>query len=622
MTFGCEANKADSERIVQKLKNEGHQETSHKKKANLIVINACSVRKSAMDRVYVKVHENQDKQIILAGCLTEKDRKKLKNKVKEIWHPDEYFDLRPIYSSASSAHVPIMTGCNNYCTYCAVPYTRGREKSRPTKDIIKEVKSLVNPAFGGTGKNYKEIWLLGQNVNSYPDFPKLLKQINNIPGDFWIRFVSSHPKDFSGELIKTIAKCEKIVKEIHLPIQSGDNKILEKMNRGYTREKYIELVNKIRKTIPNIKISTDTIVGFPSETRKQFLNTVSLYKKIKFDKAYISEYSSRPGTMATMTMKNNVPYEEKKRRRKELEKVLEKNRPKDKIIVVLGSTASGKSDLAVDIAKKIDGEIISADSRQVYKGLNIGSGKITEREMKGVKHYLLDVISPKKVFTAIDFKNLAEQAIDEIIKKGKIPIVCGGTGFYIQTLLDNNQIPKIEPDWDLRKKLEKKSVEELFKMLKKLNPMRAENIDAKNKRRLIRAIEIIKLGTSDVHISTSDVDRFDILWLGIKKPIPELEKNISKRANKMIKNELEKEVKTLIKKYGWTKVLKNTIGYQEFLDKNPIEQIKLHSLQYAKRQITWFKKYAPKTHWLAPSNVEGIENKRKIMALINKFLRG
>lgn len=256
----------------------------------------------------------RDRKIILAGCVLEADKKKLKNKVSEIWHPDEYFDFAPVYSSSFSALVPVMTGCNNFCTYCAVPYTRGQERSRPAEEIIKEIRNLIK-------KGYKEIWLLGQNVNSYKsqitkhktqtnhklqisnskqiDFSKLLKLLNNLPGDFKIRFLTSHPKDMSEELIETIANSEKVVKEIHLPVQSGDNKILKKMNRNYTVEQYKNLVKKIRKMIPGVKISTDAIVGFPTETKKQFQNTVKLFKEIGFNKAYVAKYSPRSATAAS-----------------------------------------------------------------------------------------------------------------------------------------------------------------------------------------------------------------------------------------------------------------------------------------------------------------------------------
>ncbi|MBU2218969.1 MiaB/RimO family radical SAM methylthiotransferase [Patescibacteria group bacterium] len=311
ITYGCQANVADSERIASKLNALGYRIAKDEKDADLIVLNACSVRQSAMNRVYAKINKYKNKKIILAGCLLESDKKKLKNKVSDIWHPDEYFDLPPAggpkdYSHSKASYVPIMTGCNNFCTYCAVPYTRGRERSRPAKEIIDEVKRLLN-------KDYKEIWLLGQNVNSYPNFPDLLRRVNKISEDFKIYFMSPHPKDFSDEMIKAIKECEKFSGSINLPVQAGNDEILKKMNRPYTIAHYKKLVRKIRKAIPNIKISTDVIVGFPGETKKQFQDTVKLFKEIKFNKAYISRYSPRPGTPAAK-LKDSVPTAEKKRR--------------------------------------------------------------------------------------------------------------------------------------------------------------------------------------------------------------------------------------------------------------------------------------------------------------------
>ncbi len=317
ITYGCQANVADSERIASKLNALGYRIAKDEKDADLLVLNACSVRQSAVNRLYAKVNKYKNKKIILAGCVLEADKKKLKNKINEFWHPDEYFNLVPITSNIDTAYIPIMTGCDNFCTYCAVPYTRGREKSRPAKEIIDEIKKLVK-------KGYQEIWLLGQNVNSYKyDFPKLLKIINDIPGDFEIHFMSSHPKDMSDELIEIISRDKKISKEIHLPVQSGNNEILKKMNRKYTVSHYKNLIKKIRKKITEAKISTDIIVGFPGETKKQFQNTVKLAKEIKFDKAYIGKYSPRPGTAAAK-LKDNVPLEEKKRRWKILNEIINK----------------------------------------------------------------------------------------------------------------------------------------------------------------------------------------------------------------------------------------------------------------------------------------------------------
>jgi tRNA-2-methylthio-N6-dimethylallyladenosine synthase len=330
ITYGCQMNKSDSEKIAAQLEEKGYQPVQKTEEADLVVINVCSVRQSAVNRVYSKVNqihsqsvEQQKKtKIILTGCILEKDKKQLVSQVDEIW-PIIDLEAKPKCQSSWHAFIPIMTGCNNFCSYCVVPGTRGREYSRPAQKIIEEVKSLVK-------KEYKEITLLGQNVNSYQsqgrsflkrtvldplNFPKLLKLINDIPGNFQIKFLTSHPKDMSDELIEVIAQGKKITKEIHLPVQSGDDEILKKMNRQYTINHYKNLIKKIQRAIPQVKISTDIIVGFPSETKKQFQNTVKLIKEIKFSRAYISAYSPRAGTTAAK-LKDNVPSGEKKRRKR------------------------------------------------------------------------------------------------------------------------------------------------------------------------------------------------------------------------------------------------------------------------------------------------------------------
>jgi len=266
--------------------------------------------------------------------------------------------------------------------------------------------------------------------------------------------------------------------------------------------------------------------------------------------------------------------------------------------VILGPTASGKSALAVKMAKKINGEIISADSRQVYKGLDIGSGKITKKEMGGVPHYCLNIISPKKIFTVVDFKKRADKAIEEIFAKNKTPIIVGGTGLYIQAIVDNIVLPEVKPDWKLRKELEKKTTEEMFKMLKKLDPERAKNIDAKNPRRLIRAIEIAKALGKVPNLAVKPPS-WGSLQIGLKLPDEILKKNIEKRIKKMLKSGLVAETKKLRKSgLSWKRIyelgfeyrypalfLRGEISKDEMLAKMLIE-----NWQYAKRQMTWFKR--------------------------------
>lgn len=290
-----------------------------------------------------------------------------------------------------------------------------------------------------------------------------------------------------------------------------------------------------------------------------------------------------------------------------------------KVIVIAGPTASGKSDLAVWLAKKIKGEIISADSRQVFKGMDIGTGKITKKEMQSIPHYLLDIASPKKRFTVTRFQKLANQAINSILKKNKIPIICGGTGFYIQSVIDGLIFPQVKPDLSLRKKLEKKSAKQLFSLLKKRDPKRARIIDKDNKRRLIRALEIA-IKTNNPIPELKKQKNFDILFLGIKKDKKELQKRIEKRLLKRLDQGMIKEVKKLkasgisYKKlydfgleYRYLSLfLQNKITYQEM-----VSLLQKEIEKYAKRQITWFKK---------DKRIIWIKNKKEMLSLVKNFI--
>jgi len=297
-----------------------------------------------------------------------------------------------------------------------------------------------------------------------------------------------------------------------------------------------------------------------------------------------------------------------------------RNFVKNKLIAILGPTASGKTDLSIKLAKKFNGEVISADSRQVYKGMDIGSGKVTKKEMKSVPHYLLDVASPKRKFTVVQYQRLAMKAIDKIHKKIKIPFLVGGTGFYIQAVVDGIIIPEVKPDWKLRKKLEKKNIEELFKMLKKLDPRRAKSIEKKNKRRLIRALEIVIKTKKPVPLLKKKPLQFEALIIGIKKSPEELKELIRKRLLKRLKGGMIAEVKKL-KKSGlsWKRLeefgleyrflaqyLQNKLTYEEMLEK-----IQKESEKFAKRQMTWFKR-DKRIHWT--------KNYRKAEKLIKTLL--
>jgi tRNA-2-methylthio-N6-dimethylallyladenosine synthase len=370
--IGCQMNKSDAERIAGYLDNLGYIEADDKKHADLFVAVTCGIRQSAEDRVYGIIpavkKENHDVKIVLAGCLSERAdvKKRLQDSV-DVWLPmtaletlqerlvgdqssvhhfgkdGDYLRIKPKYVSRISAFVPIGNGCNNFCSYCVVPYARGREVYRPAADIIAEVENLVS-------NGYREITLIAQNVNSYVasagkdskgkiNFTKLLKSVNSITGDFWLRFATSHPKDMSEELLSALPALDKLCPHLHLPAQSGDNEILWKMNRKYTKEHYLALLAKTKEALnKNAKnfchenggwqepaaLTTDIIVGFPGETRKQFMQTAALLKTVKFDMAYIAQYSPRAGT-AAFKLDDNIPREEKKRREKILMDIIRKS---------------------------------------------------------------------------------------------------------------------------------------------------------------------------------------------------------------------------------------------------------------------------------------------------------
>jgi len=360
-TFGCQQNTADSERVAAVFVNRGMTEAKTYSQANYVIINTCTVRESAENRVYglvnnLKIIKEKKSaggeifKIIVTGCLTglafkDKTGKYLKRLKEILPEVDEFMPIEEVSffneivrKDKFHALVPISNGCNNFCTYCVVPFTRGREISRPYQEITDECRELKK-------KGYGQITLLGQNVNSYGAdlqtklkpiyvkhlgrqriptlFPHLLEEIARMEFET-VDFISSNPWDFSDELIDVIARNKNISRTIHLPLQSGDDNVLKRMNRWYTSAQYLALISKIKNQISKIKFTTDVIVGFCGETEKEFQNTVKLCKAVGFEKAYIGRYSSRPMTAATKVMKDDVPPKVKKQRWQILENLINK----------------------------------------------------------------------------------------------------------------------------------------------------------------------------------------------------------------------------------------------------------------------------------------------------------
>ena len=361
-TMGCTLNENDSEKISGRATEMGYTKTENIMDADLIIFNTCCIRENAEEKLFGKLGEvkklKEEKGTIIAlcGCMMQEDHiiEKLKksykyvdiifgthtlhkfpedlynllteeNKIIDVIDIDgEVYEGLPIKrESSNKALVTIMYGCNNFCTYCIVPYVRGRERNRNPEDILKEIKQLAQ-------EGYKEVTLLGQNVNSYVgngyegiyNFADLLRAVNKIDGIEIISFISPHPKDFTDDVILAIKECKKVSRLLHLPLQSGSTNVLKRMNRKYTKEQYLELANKIKKSVPEVAISTDIIVGFPGETEDDFEDTLDVVKQVQFEQVFMFIYSKRVGTPAEK-MEDQVPEEIKHKRFDRLKQLVE-----------------------------------------------------------------------------------------------------------------------------------------------------------------------------------------------------------------------------------------------------------------------------------------------------------
>ncbi|MBU2536259.1 MAG: tRNA (N6-isopentenyl adenosine(37)-C2)-methylthiotransferase MiaB [Chloroflexota bacterium] len=341
-TIGCQMNKAESERLGSLFEHRGYRATDVAESADVIVLNSCVVRQNAENRVVNKIRALQsfarahpDVTLAVTGCLVNSDTTRLKNDFPHV----EYFfkpgDYPPWLDQESekailpqhpfpATYVPIIQGCNNFCSYCIVPYRRGREISRPMSEIVCEVREMVR-------RGVKEVTLLGQNVDSYghdlpdkPDLADLLEELNTIDGLLRIRFLTNHPKDMSHKLIDAIARLDKVCEQLSLPVQSGSDGILKLMRRGYTAAQYRQLIKRILDTIPGVALSTDVIVGFPSETEAQFQETVNLLAGVRFDTVHVAAYSPRSGTAASRELEDDIPPTVKKERLSVIEQLQEK----------------------------------------------------------------------------------------------------------------------------------------------------------------------------------------------------------------------------------------------------------------------------------------------------------
>ena len=427
-TWGCKMNEEDSEKLSGMLSSMNYAPCLDKKEADIIIFNTCCVRENAELKVYgnlgiLKNLKKSKPSLIIAVCGCMMQQKGVPEEISKRYPfvdiifgthnlhkfpeylnrvimgderiveiecgSDEIIEGLTINRKSSlKAFVTIMYGCNNFCSYCVVPQVRGREKSRKSEDIINEIKELVS-------EGYKEITLLGQNVNSYGlgleekiDFSKLLRKINEIEGLERIRYMSSHPKDFSDELIDVMAECDKVCNQLHLPVQSGSNRILKAMNRTYTYEDYIEKINKAKSKIPNLAITTDIIVGFPGETEEDFEDTLRLVKEVRYDSAFMFIYSNRKYTRADM-MPNQIPDDVKHERFNRLVETVnsicaEINKDyENKVVQVLveGESKNNKDKL---MGRSNNGKLVN------FKGNKDSIGKIVNVKITTPRSFSLD----------------------------------------------------------------------------------------------------------------------------------------------------------------------------------------------------------------------------------------
>ncbi len=386
-TYGCQMNLADSEVVLSILKNKGYEIAENEKDANVILINTCSVRENAEQRVLgrlgnlKKLKKNRDDAVIgVIGCMAERLRDKLMKSnlsVDLVVGPDEYRklpeyldmafngakaigvrlsktetydDIVPYREDGLSAWISVMRGCDKFCTYCVVPFTRGRERSRSLRSVVNEVREL-------SARGFREVTLLGQNVNSYNDngndFADLLRAVAQVDENLRVRFTTSHPQDLSDKLLETIAENHNICKYIHLPVQSGSNRILELMNRTYTIEHYLGIIERARELMPGVAFSTDIIAGFPTETEEDHKMTLDVLREVRYDGAFMFKYSPREGTKA-YRMEDDVPEEVKTRRLNEIIELQQKisaeiNRGligKEEIVLVEGFSRKSEEDFS------------------------------------------------------------------------------------------------------------------------------------------------------------------------------------------------------------------------------------------------------------------------------------
>ena len=427
-TYGCQMNVYDTELIKSILDKHNYEIVPEEANANIVMLNTCSVRDNANRKVYNRIHEikNRNKNTLVGvlGCMATNFKQELldnpKLKIDFIAGPDSYkqlptlisdlrdtgektydvtlsefetySDVYPSRQEGVNAWIAVMRGCNNFCTFCVVPYTRGRERSRDPHNVIEEVKRLV-------GEGFKQVTLLGQNVNSYQyenyDFADLIRMVSDVSGVERIRYTSPHPKDYPVKLLKLMAERDNVCKQLHMPLQAGNDRVLKKMNRSYTKQEFIDLIKQTRELIPNVKISTDIIVGFPTETADEFEDTYDVMKQVEFDHAFIFKYSQRPNTRAAMKFPDDITEAEKTRRIMKLldlqkEHSLKSNKNEvGQTQLVLIEEESAKKDPSKAVGRNDGNKLVFFENKN-YKAGEIVSVKITDYTPHALRGTLLN----------------------------------------------------------------------------------------------------------------------------------------------------------------------------------------------------------------------------------------
>ncbi len=713
-TFGCQMNEHDSERIAGLLEADGMVPVDRPERADVVVLNTCTIRENADERLrgYLGAlrslkSDRAGMQIAVGGCMAQKDGDTIRARADWVdvvfgthnthrvvdlldhaaeWGPvteildetrsvDDLPSMLPAHRrSPHTAWVTITIGCNNSCTFCIVPAVRGREISRRPGDILGEVRQLAEAGV-------TEVTLLGQNVNSYgrdleingrrPLFADLLRQVGSVDGIRRVRYTSPHPKDFRQDVADAMAETPAVCEHLHLPLQSGSDRVLAAMHRGYTGARFLDKLAMAHRTIPDLTVTTDIIVGFPGETEADFAATLDVVGAARFDSAFTFQFSPRPGTPAA-TMERPDPQAghpgtvrpaggaagrdlpgaqppaagpaargdgrgtvaegphgghhpdpgrvAAPRRHQAPARCLPRGRgdpggaappPREPatltLLAVVGPTASGKSDVAMRLAEERGADIVSVDSMQVYRGMDIGTAKPDAGDRDRVRHHLLDLVEPEVEFTVADYQAAGVDVLDRLASAGRPAILVGGSGLHFRSLVD--PIHPAPTDPELRAELEAASVDDLVDELRRHDPHAGAVLDLANPRRVVRAVEVLRLtGATPTQRAGATPDLVGyrparpFVAVGLD-PGDSLASRVDRRLEAMVDAGLLDEVRRLRHRLGRT--ARQAVGYRQLLAvvdgaasvEDGVAAARRATVALARRQRTFFRR-DPRIRWV------------------------